>query len=67
METDQEHQLEHFLQGHFHPDVQPLVRRAIKQEVFDAAGFLAMADIFQANHEALDGQLAQQTDTRIDL
>lgn len=49
-----EHQLEHYLQGHFHPDVAPQVRREIQLGTVSVEGFMRLAGIFQANHEALD-------------
>lgn len=59
-----EHQLEHYLQGHFHPDVAPQVRREIRLGNVSIEGFLRLADIFQANHEALDSDaLAGEVDT----
>lgn len=56
----QESEIEHYAQGHLHPDVAPFLWRAIKTEVFDLEGFLAAADIIQRNHDALDSELAQQ-------
>lgn len=64
---DFEHRLEGYLQGHFHPEVAPLVRREIKLGSVSIEGFLRLADIFQENHMALDEQMALQTDTRVDL
>lgn len=52
-----EHQLEHFLQGHFHPDVAPKVRREIRLGTTSIEGFLRLAEVFQANHEALDASM----------
>lgn len=54
MESELEHQLEHYLQGHFDPDVAPQVRREINLGTVSIEGFLRLADVFQANHEALD-------------
>jgi len=47
--------LEHYMQGHIHPDVQPRVRREITEGVYTVAGFLACMDTAQANHDAIDG------------
>ncbi len=60
MESDLEHKFEHYLQGHFHPDVQPSVRREIRVGTVSIEGFMRLADVFQANHEALDDQMVQE-------
>ena len=60
---DLEHRLEHYLQGHFHPDVQPSVRREIRVGTVSIEGFLRLTGVFQANHEALDASMVIQEDT----
>lgn len=67
-----ENQLERYLQGNFHPEVAPLIRREIRLGTVSVEGFLRLADVFHANHEALDEELADQgmltfEDTRVDL
>lgn len=58
-----EGQLEHYLQGHFHPDVAPQVRREIQLGTISIEGFMRLADIFKANHEALDDGLIAQVES----
>jgi len=57
---DYEHQVEHYLQGHFHPDVQPDVRREIRLGTSSHEGFLRWARIFKANHAAFDAQMEHE-------
>lgn len=59
MESEFEHQLEHYLQGHFHPDVAPQVRREINLGTVSIEGFLRLAGVFQANHDAIDGDMVR--------
>lgn len=56
-ESHLEQDLEHYLQGHFHPDIAPHVRREIHVGMVSIEGFLRLADIFQANHDAMDAEL----------
>lgn len=62
---DLEHDLEHYLQGHMHPDVQPLVRREIRLGTVSIEGFLRLADVFQASHEAYDSQLVDEAQAEL--
>lgn len=55
--SDFEQRFETYLQGHIHPEVQPLVRRAVRVGQVSMEGFLDIAGIFQANHEAFDRDL----------
>lgn len=61
MMEDFEHRFEHYLQGHIHPDVQPLARRLTHPTLgrISMQSFLEVADLFQANHEAFDHDLDQ--------
>ena len=56
---------ETYLQSHVHPDVQPLARRAVQVGQVSIEGFLEIASIFQANHEALDADAVTGVDERI--
>lgn len=55
-----ENAFETYLQGHIHPEVQPLFRREVKLGTISMEGFLRLARHFQANHEAFDAQLENQ-------
>lgn len=56
---------ETYLQSHVHPDVQPLARRAVQVGQVSIEGFLEIASIFQANHEALDADAVTGAAERI--
>ncbi len=58
-----EQKFETYLQGHIHPDVQPQARRLTHPTLgrITIETYLDLADHFQANHEAFDADLQQQT------
>lgn len=60
-----EERFEHYLQGHFHPDVAPQARREVRLGHITMEAFLRLAGVFQANHEAFDNDLA--VDGRVDF
>lgn len=51
---DPEHQLEHYLQGHYDPEVASKVRREIRLGTVSCEGFMRLDRIFHENFEALD-------------
>ena len=56
---DYEKAFETYLQGHVHPEVQPQARRLTHPTLgrISMEAYLALADHFQANHEAFDRDL----------
>ncbi len=59
--NDFEGRLEAYLADKFHPNVAPHIRREIALGTISIEGFLRLADVFQANHDALDADMLVST------